>query len=219
MSPETRDFLDQIRDAEDPPPEAQQRVLSALSATVVAGSLGAGAYGWAKLFEPLSSLGISGLKLGAVALCVLAVSRSADPPRTEPTSAQTVSVVESKPREAAPPPPPSEPAPALTTPARPAARPSLKAVKRTPSLRDELSLLTEVRAALQRGDGVTALRLLDRHDTSDRQLLAERAAARVLALCASGKTDEAREAAAEFARRHPGSLQLSAVARSCAGER
>jgi hypothetical protein len=223
MSPETQAFLDQIRDAEDPPPEAEQRVLSALNATVVAGGV-AGAHGLSKLLEPLSSWGISGLKLGTVVLCAVAVIETADSPGTELGAKRAVAVVQRAPHEAAPAQARSEPSRPLPTPLK-LERPAQQAAKATKrervqvqSLREELALLVDVRAALQRGDGHAALALLDGHDTSDRQLLEERTAARVLALCAAGRVDEAREAAAAFARRYPSSLQLVAVARACTSE-
>jgi hypothetical protein len=85
------------------------------------------------------------------------------------------------------------------------------------SVREELSLLTDVHAALARGDGASALRRLEAHVTEDRQFVAERAAARVLALCTLGRVNEARRAATIFVREHPGSVQRAAVERSCAG--
>jgi hypothetical protein len=86
------------------------------------------------------------------------------------------------------------------------------------SLRQEIALLGEVQRALDQGDGSLALALLDRHVTADRQLAAERLAARVHALCALGRTGEARRAAETLARVHPASVQRSAVERSCAGQ-
>lgn len=73
-----------------------------------------------------------------------------------------------------------------------------------------------MQAALARGDGAAALRQLDQHVTNDRRLLAERRAARVLALCSLGRTSEAVQAMEVFLREHPASVQRSAVERSCA---
>ena len=70
--------------------------------------------------------------------------------------------------------------------------------------------------ALRQGDGEAALRALDTHTTDDRILLAERSAARILALCSVGRVAEARRAAARFRRDHPESVQRDAIARSCA---
>ncbi|MEO8179134.1 MAG: hypothetical protein ABI895_09900, partial [Deltaproteobacteria bacterium] len=84
------------------------------------------------------------------------------------------------------------------------------------SLRSELELLRRVQASLQQGDGATALRELDAHVTSDRTLLPERRAARILALCRLGRVHAAQLAQAEFAREHPDSIQRQAVQSACA---
>jgi hypothetical protein len=87
---------------------------------------------------------------------------------------------------------------------------------RANSLRAELDLLERVQAALKRGDGAAALRELEAHSTTDRILLAEREAARVLALCQLGRVVEAQKAAARFAVQHSDSVQQSVIAGSCA---
>ncbi len=87
------------------------------------------------------------------------------------------------------------------------------------TLREEIAHLRRVQAALRQGDGVRALQLLDAHSTGDRQFAAERSAARILALCASGRVAEARRAAQVFVRRFPNSVQRSAIARSCANSK
>jgi hypothetical protein len=231
VSPETRAFLDRVRDAEDPPPEVEERVLLSLNAAVAAGTLGAGALGTSKLVKLLTSTGIAGWKLGALGLCLFAATSAvvwpregAIPPRRIPVPVVPVRApVPARASVEAEKTPAKAVTPLRAAPEPPKIRPSLVRAPgatsaRSPSLRDELSLLSQVQAALQRGDGDEALRLLDGHHTSDRQLGAERAAARVLSLCAAGKTDEARNAAATFAQKHPNSLQTSAVARSCAGK-
>jgi RNA polymerase sigma-70 factor (ECF subfamily) len=123
----------------------------------------------------------------------------------------------------APPPALAAPSVAPTEPtlatARPARAPREYPVPREaapPSLRAEIALLAEVQRALERSDGMTALGLLERHVTSDRQLAAERAAARIRALCAVGRVDEARRRAVEFVRAYPASVQRPAVEGSCA---
>lgn len=95
------------------------------------------------------------------------------------------------------------------------AAPSATSTATAPSLHDELALLAEVQASLKRGDGDAALRRLDAHATTDQQLLAERDAARVLALCAAGRATEARAAADAFLLGHPSSPQRTAVADAC----
>jgi hypothetical protein len=224
VSPETQAFLDQVRDAEAPSPEVEARVLRALNATVAAGALGAGAWSASKLVKLLVGGALSGWKGGALGLCLLVATSAVVWPREREEEAQTRPVEVAHARVAleptaapAPTAAPSQLAPPLEksrpVPTRPSAVPA-----RLSSLRAELSLLSQVQAALRRGEGSEALRLLDQHRTSDRQLDAERAAARVLALCAAGQTEQARRAAAVFTRQHPGSVQTAAVARSCAGQ-
>jgi hypothetical protein len=83
----------------------------------------------------------------------------------------------------------------------------------------EIALLERVQGALRRGDGAAALRELDAHRTADRVLLAERQAARILALCLVGELVEARRAARVFASQHPDSPQRAAIESSCANSR
>jgi hypothetical protein len=107
---------------------------------------------------------------------------------------------------------PSRPVPVRAKPrARAAAAPAAAS-----SLRGELELLQRVQAALKRGEASSALQALDAHQTTDSTLLAERQAARILALCQLGRIEEARRAAAAFVKQHPDSLQRAAVDGSCA---
>lgn len=110
---------------------------------------------------------------------------------------------------------PSKPAPARVKP-RARAAPAPAAPAAASRLRGELELLQRVQAALKRGEASSALRALDAHRTTDSTLLAERRAARILALCQLGRIDEARRAAAAFVDQHPDSLQRAAVEGSCA---
>ena len=98
----------------------------------------------------------------------------------------------------------------------PATHPQPSAPPAPPSLQVELDLLREVQAALRRGAGQEALAKLDAHRTGDRQFLAERRAARILALCAVGRAEEARAEAARFFQEHPRSVQREAILESCA---
>ncbi len=99
--------------------------------------------------------------------------------------------------------------------AAPGTRRASGALERS-SLQAELDLLGQVQAALRRGDGAEAFRRLEQHRTGDRQFLAERRALRILALCALGEVNAARQAAQGFAKQHPNSLQQRVVANSCA---
>jgi hypothetical protein len=109
-----------------------------------------------------------------------------------------------------------EPGALAVSPQSPASRAQPRARGRAPtSLREELELLARVQAALRRGDAATALRDLDQHRTLDEQLLGERAAARVLALCSLGRKAEGRRVRAELMQREPTSPHRSALERAC----
>ena len=219
MSPETRAFLETVRGSEDPSVDDELRVLEAVRSAVAAPPLLARA--GAPKPRPTSLLSkASGLKLlGALAgvtasvtvVALMLSSHDGTKPRPAPahTTERVVAPSATISGTFAPPivgaPSPSSRAPARAKAPRPA------------SLREELALLADVQAALERGDGATALRRLDAHVTDDRQFTAERRAARILALCALGRIREARAGAALFLSENPGSVQRTAVERSCAG--
>lgn len=234
MSPESRALLDLVRDAEDPTPDDEQRVLAAVRAAIVAGTAVGGA-SMATAAKTSKLWGLSGLSALKVAVTLLgltggtwlvgaswpesraeqrptpaavlsASARPSSPPDVPPTRATLAASAE----------PAGVPAPLARKP-RAAAPRSESPVTPPPSLREEIALLADVQRALDRGDGAAALGLLERHVTSDRQLAAERSAARVHALCALGRVEEARRAALEFVHTYPTSLQRAALERSCAG--
>jgi len=225
MRRETHAFLELVRDAEDPTRADEQRVQRALQAAIAAplsvhadelASFQTSAGGSAKL-------GGLGAKLHLVMVCALGVSVAAD--TSEPARHVPEPALAPLTAPARGPDPPEMPAPPLLDEApsrapRPAPLPARPA--RTPSegrggtLRRELELLRSVQSALKRGDGQAALRELDAHRTADRELLAERQAARILALCLLGRVAEARRGAREFSIRHPESLQHEAIMSSCA---
>jgi outer membrane protein assembly factor BamD (BamD/ComL family) len=83
---------------------------------------------------------------------------------------------------------------------------------------DEALLLRGARAALARGDGATALARVDEHAARfpAGALVEERQAARVFALCASGRATEARATASTFLATSPRSPLAPQVQRTCA---
>jgi hypothetical protein len=105
------------------------------------------------------------------------------------------------------------PAPPAPTSGRTEPRPS-----RSQQLSGEIELLARVNTAVNAGDGGRALELLGEYDRKFRPsiLAEERAAASVLALCAAGRTGEARTAASSFERKWPRSPLLGRIAKSCA---
>lgn len=91
---------------------------------------------------------------------------------------------------------------------------------RSQKLAAEIEHLARVNAAVNAGDGARALALLAEYDREFRpgMLGEERAAASVLALCAAGRTADARGAAKRFATKWPRSPLSDRVAGSCAGK-
>jgi len=220
MKPETEAFLSLVRDADNPSHVDEERVLraltasiaasAALSATAVAGRSAFGRTWFAKVSASF------GGKLSLVA-ALSSVGVSAGDTAPAPRDSDVVRVTRVERATLAPPVAPSASVAAEVAPivaASASTRPRSEPQANT--LRAELALLRHVQASLKRGDGSAALRALDAHRTKDRTLLAERSAARILALCQLGLTAEAREDAEEFARRHANSLQREAIANSCA---
>jgi hypothetical protein len=236
----TQDFLGLVRDAENPTPEDDARVRQALRAAIARGaaaSIDPHAPGYPRSTTQLpTALAGWGSKLSLIAVCAATALSTGDRPRS--TMASTPAALTSLEEGAAvATPTASEATPAAqlgtqqmepvvapaSAPAAPAAKHSREPARRVraplravPSLGAELELLRRVQAALQQGDGETALRELDAHVTTDRTLLPERRAARILALCRVGRVDAVRLARAEFVRDYPDSVQREAVERACA---
>lgn len=84
-------------------------------------------------------------------------------------------------------------------------------------LAEELALVRAARAAIDAGDGETALARLAEHARrfTDGQLAIDRQALRVEALCKAGKGAQARAEATLFERAHPGSSHVEHVRRVC----
>jgi hypothetical protein len=237
MRPETHAFLARVRELHDPSGADEQRVLRALQVSIAAGAAGsaaATAASSARFGKLGAALGSVGTKLNVLLVCGAAALGTADTPSPPPAAralpavraASATAGEAARELDAAPPAPPAAPkngaAPAAIRGERvgvgraPQIQHERAASERVPSLRAEIALLREVQAALDRGDGASALRALDAHHTRDQVLLAERRAARILALCSLGRVDEARRAAVEFEAAHPRSVQRDVIARSCA---
>jgi len=86
-----------------------------------------------------------------------------------------------------------------------------------PDVAGEIALLNEAQRALASGQADRALQLLDRHarDFPRGGLTEERAAARIIALCALGRVTAAREETAEFVRQSPESPLVDRVRAAC----
>ena len=117
------------------------------------------------------------------------------------------------------------PAPVVTPPRAPASgasrrrrRPSPSRTR--PSLKEETALLGAANAALGRGDVKRALSLLDDYDRRPGRGVCssqERVVTGILAACAAGRVDAAREDARQFRARWPRSPLGARVDGSCAG--
>lgn len=85
-------------------------------------------------------------------------------------------------------------------------------------LRRESAVITQALRSLREGDADAALRAIDGLGSAQPTgpLAEERLAARVLALCAAGRTEDAKAAAADFLSRFPTSVQANQVRASCA---
>ncbi|MGH7282482.1 MAG: hypothetical protein ACRELY_13225 [Polyangiaceae bacterium] len=83
----------------------------------------------------------------------------------------------------------------------------------------EVDLLRRAQEALNDGDANAALALLDEHARKypNGALAEEREAARVVALCAANRVDDARATAQSFSTAHPQSPFAARIAASCAG--
>lgn len=112
-----------------------------------------------------------------------------------------------------------------TAPSRPLTvsrdKPEARSTKRPAlvSLTEESRALGRVNQALRAASPAAALAQLDQQDRefAGGALVAERAAARVLALCAAGRTGDAKAKADAFLREHPDSPLRARVLGSCAG--
>lgn len=84
----------------------------------------------------------------------------------------------------------------------------------------ELQLIAAIRGALKRGDSAAALARIDEHVRrfgARGQLVQERMAYHVEALCAAGRVGEARKIAADLLARWPDSTHAPRIRTSCAG--
>jgi hypothetical protein len=108
------------------------------------------------------------------------------------------------------------PDPAVAEPKEPLS--STRSTPSTPQLDAELALLRSAHAALVEGHAEEALAALDEHASRfpDGMLAEDRAAQRILALCALGRSDAARDEGLRFVAHHPQSPHVGAVRNSCA---
>jgi hypothetical protein len=206
--------------------------------TSATGASGAGLALKLSLLPMAVKVSLSALVLGAGALGTWKLATSAGNHRPLAESAQMGEhTSETRPPALAEvvapmPTPPSEQAPemnpsgerhesALPPPSHVVARSSShQAPVSGPELQEEARLLAEVQTALGAGHGPQALEKLKEYDQrfSGGVLRAEADAARVFALCQSGRRADAQAAARRFLRRYPSSPSASRVQQACATE-
>lgn len=235
---DTDRLFEAARGALDPPEGARERVLAGV---VGAGPGGPGGGGHPGGAGGAPSFGVVAAKVaGATAVAAALVGGALlaggafsrqRAPQQEPASAMVV----------APAPPPSLLAPVATPPvtapseaidldvdaarvprrgpaAAPAARPPVPAASsRADRLAEEIALLRQAQAALRSGNPSRSLSLLDQHARRFPHgvLSQESTVTRVQALCALGRTGEARALYARLAGASPDSPHLAALRHAC----
>lgn len=221
LSPESRALLASLHASHDPPPEAAARVRSAVEARVTS----------PPVKPPWRWIVGAGV---AVFIAAAALTRRAPQVAPRPAHVATPRASEVV-RDAAVVTPTVAPvatpdvtpvvtptvAPVATSAVAPVATPAVARPRRVEAdddLAGELVLIQQAQRALARGDGDAALAALDAHARAHPhgRLAEERQAARVLALCATGRADEARAAATRFLIRYPTSAQAARVGGACA---
>ncbi len=210
LSPETRALVERARDGERLDGERRealrQRASTALGVPPLQAPRSMASASWA--LRGLSALGVAGTAL-------LVLARLHGRPILMATEVPVATACEGIPLAVAAPHvvelPPATPAPS-TSPTSPRPRPAREvadgleqghqrsAARSEDALAAEARLLGAVQSALDSGDGARALALLDEHDGRFPAgvLNPESGALRVQALCAAGRVEEARAAAARL---------------------
>lgn len=212
LKPEAQKLVQASREAFRPTEADRERVLQALlprlggaeAASVTAdGALKATLL---KVSAAVVGLGLAG---GGLYLAL----------RPEPAPVGTPVVATAKPLAA-----PAAPAPEVIENTAPAPAQAEPAAKRTPapsrsadSLAQEVAILSRASSELRAGRPAAALKALDEHQRSfpSGVLTQERTAARIQALCALGRTKEARSALERLARTAPNSPHEARARKAC----
>ncbi|MBN2577237.1 MAG: hypothetical protein JXP73_21930 [Deltaproteobacteria bacterium] len=228
LGPEERALIAAAREAHVPSKMQRARVRKGLDAKLAAGVA-------VPLLASSTALAMAG-KIGAGIALVAAVGAgtayvvTARPAQRAPAApTRHVAMPARIPTAMSVPKPPPAGATEALGPAatRPGATPPRTPVRRREAspappadLAGELALLTQASAATQRGDSARAERILHTYDQRfpSGQLAEERAAAGILVLCASGRTQSARDEARRFLERWPRSPLVARINNSCAAE-
>jgi hypothetical protein len=237
LSFEAKDLIARAREADGPGPERRARVKRALAAALVGTSASLAATG------TVTAAGMAGksvLTAGSVALwlgigaavgtvvsapaLVVRLARSEASAHVAVSATPAPRVVEAPAAVARPAPVPVPVPTAEATAAPGGARSEARAAtsgvaaEPPPSLVDETRVLEAAQRELASGRARSALSLLDEHAKRfpSGALGEERTAARVLSLCALGRTEEARRTATAFLEGSPRSPLIPRLRGSCA---
>lgn len=227
LGPDIQALLDAAREGDAPTAADRARVKQALVTQLGAGAFAAqvpmtqAARPWLRLGAGAAAVGVA-LLAGLLVRQQLA-DRASVTPAPVHVAPETTNVAT---KSAAPLPvealdPPSVPVESLRSVA-PQPAPQIKAAplaaaSEESTLEKELALLRDAKSALDRGDADKALAALDEHAKTypNGVLTEERGATRVLALCAAGRTGEARLSAQDFLAKYPRSPSAARVRGSC----
>jgi hypothetical protein len=226
LDPEARELIGLAREGEGPSEVERARLRTAVAARIGAGVVLASAGATSAAGNASAAIGMASFPLAAKVLAagVLACGFGAagylalSSPRPAPTHERAPVAIE---RAAAPPSPDPPRPPVSTSLARlPVAPPDVapRAVAPSP-LEAETRALGLALADLREGRASSALSALDaqRARFPNGALVEERAEARIKALCALGRAEEARDNAARFLVEYPRSLLAGRVRASCGG--
>jgi hypothetical protein len=231
MNPEARRIIDLARQARTPTAKDRQRVRAAIGMTLAAATVAAPTGVAAATVKAGGLMGLVGsVRLGLSAILVASVSvgggayywrtRSHDAPRPAEVQAPApVPMAADRPRAPTPVGAAPEPETSATAPAgRPPAEVRSAAVAQDPLLA-EVTLLRRAQRAWQGGKPAVALELAQRHAQAypHSQLALERGAVQVFALCALGRSVEARALASDLLAKAPTSPLRTSLEESCAG--
>lgn len=222
LGPDARALVQAGRNAARPTAADRQRVLQAVQQRVAQGAAGTAAASPAvgkSLIWPWGSLAVVGLAV--VGGLVLFSSQGGVAPAP---SAASVVAIAAPPVEVAITSPNQAPvAPAGLAPAAPAVEPALASKSRagrpTDRLAEEVAILARAEAQLHAGNHAAALTVLEEHRRKFPKgaLAQERVAARVQALCALGRVDEADRELGVLTRLSPSSPHEGRARAACAG--
>jgi hypothetical protein len=236
LGPDARELIRQVGAADGPGHATRDRIKRSLVAAIAAGAttagttgaaaaIGAAAAGKSAATAGMVQIGVwfvAGGLIGAAVMAPVALTSSAPAPSSP---ASRLRVERPAPARVAEPGPRAEPSPAPVEPVAESAPSNSAAPQKTPNvapvpsaLGQEVQLLKDAQRELSTGNAARSLALLDAHRAQfpRGELRGERMAARVFALCALGRVEEARRDAELFLVFAPDSPLVPRLMGSCA---